>query len=361
MPIDVAELLQSRHGENYALHDRHLNHQLARVLKTHRLRPCSTCAARAPTCSTRRAEQYLDFLSGFGVFALGRSHPAMKNALHQAIDADLPNMVQMDCALLPGLLAEELVRAPPATSSRVFFCQLRRRGGRDRPSSSPGGPPRRGRILYCRSRLSRADHRRPGPQRRSRVPRGLRQAAARVRLGSVRRHRGTGARALQKRDVAAFVVEPIQGKGVYLRPTEYWRQAAGAVPQVRNAARDRRGADRHGAHRQVLLPSSTGGPSRTSSPCPRRSPAGSCPVGAMLTTAKVFDSGVQLDGAGHGPLVHLRYATSWPWWPGWPPSHAFDEEDIVDRAPSTGEAVLRTALAAAGRKYEILHEVRGKG
>jgi ornithine--oxo-acid transaminase len=34
MPFDVAEALGARHGENYELHDKHLNHQLARVLKT---------------------------------------------------------------------------------------------------------------------------------------------------------------------------------------------------------------------------------------------------------------------------------------------------------------------------------------
>ena len=34
MAFDVGELLQSRHGENYALHEKHLNHQLPRVLKT---------------------------------------------------------------------------------------------------------------------------------------------------------------------------------------------------------------------------------------------------------------------------------------------------------------------------------------
>ncbi len=34
MPFDVAELLRARHGENFALHDEHLNPQLVRALKT---------------------------------------------------------------------------------------------------------------------------------------------------------------------------------------------------------------------------------------------------------------------------------------------------------------------------------------
>ena len=101
MPFDVAELLRARHGENYALHEKHLNHQLARVLKTIGF---DRFYVRGKGCYLYDAEgeRYLDFLSGFGVYALGRSHPALKAALHQAIDLDLPNMVQMDCALLPG-------------------------------------------------------------------------------------------------------------------------------------------------------------------------------------------------------------------------------------------------------------------
>jgi len=52
---------------------------------------------------------------------LGRSHPILKDALRQAIDADLPNMVQMDCALLPGLLANSWSRAvTPVLNGRLF-------------------------------------------------------------------------------------------------------------------------------------------------------------------------------------------------------------------------------------------------
>ena len=46
----------------------------------------------------------------------------MKDALHQALEADLPSMVQMDCALLPGLLAEQLVQRSPKQIERLFFC-----------------------------------------------------------------------------------------------------------------------------------------------------------------------------------------------------------------------------------------------
>src|ERR1700746_2993383 len=121
MPFDVAEALRQRHGDNFVLHEHHLNNQLARVLKTIGF---DRYYVRGDGCYLYddRGEKSLDFLAGFGVYALGRSHPAIKAALHQAIDLDLPNMVQMDCALLPGLLAEQLLTRTHAGMERVFFC-----------------------------------------------------------------------------------------------------------------------------------------------------------------------------------------------------------------------------------------------
>ena len=117
MPFDLDELLASRHGENFELHAKYLNPQLAKVVKTlgfDRFYEHGEGCYLIDEDGTR----YLDMLSGFGVFALGRSHPVIKDALNQAIRADLPNMVQIDCALLPGLLAEQLVqRSPPKSSA----------------------------------------------------------------------------------------------------------------------------------------------------------------------------------------------------------------------------------------------------
>src|ERR1700729_2242563 len=121
MPFDVAAALGARHGESYELHDKDLNHQLARVLKTIGFDRFYV-RGEGSFLFDAEGDRYLDFLSGFGMYALGRSHPALKAALHQAIDTDLPNMGQMDCALLPVLLAEELVARSPDGIDRVFFC-----------------------------------------------------------------------------------------------------------------------------------------------------------------------------------------------------------------------------------------------
>src|SRR5262249_51895034 len=65
--------------------------------------------------------RYLDLLSGFGVFAIGRNHPTVIAALKQVLDAGIANLVQMDVSPLAGLLAERLLRWLPGME-RLFFC-----------------------------------------------------------------------------------------------------------------------------------------------------------------------------------------------------------------------------------------------
>src|SRR5437899_13056313 len=67
-------------------------------------------------------QPYLDFLSGYSVFNIGRNHPVVKQAIRDVLDLDLPNMVQMDCSLVSGLLAEALVKRTPPHLNAVFFC-----------------------------------------------------------------------------------------------------------------------------------------------------------------------------------------------------------------------------------------------
>ena len=112
MPIDIAELFRRRLGENYRLHAEHINPTWARAL---RLIGYDKIYARAEGCYLYDTEgrRYLDCVSGFCVSNLGHNHPAVRQALRQALDEPLPNLLQLDCPLLSGLLAEALVRRIP--------------------------------------------------------------------------------------------------------------------------------------------------------------------------------------------------------------------------------------------------------
>ncbi len=65
--------------------------------------------------------RYLDFLTGWGVFALGRNHPRVRSMIEQVMSRQMPNLVRMECSLLAGLVAEKLTSHAGAELSRVFF------------------------------------------------------------------------------------------------------------------------------------------------------------------------------------------------------------------------------------------------
>jgi len=66
--------------------------------------------------------KYLDLLTGWGVFALGRNHPKVRKILQQVLAKDMPNLVRMECSVLSGLVAEKLTEKTGGELSRVFFC-----------------------------------------------------------------------------------------------------------------------------------------------------------------------------------------------------------------------------------------------
>jgi len=121
MPIDIKQIVTERLGENYDLHERHINRTLVSVQRTIGFDKIYASAHGAYLYDLDGLE-YLDFLSGYSVFNIGRNHPAVKQALTDVLDLDLPNMVQMDCSLLSGVLAEALVQRMPAHLNAVFFC-----------------------------------------------------------------------------------------------------------------------------------------------------------------------------------------------------------------------------------------------
>ena len=61
-----------------------------------------------------RGDRYLDLLGGYGVFALGRNNPHVRDALAQALAARTANLPQLGVTLPAGLLAEELLARMPA-------------------------------------------------------------------------------------------------------------------------------------------------------------------------------------------------------------------------------------------------------
>src|SRR5271156_6017302 len=103
MGFDLHEVLAAHQGENFELYSKNINPQLVRVLRSIGFDRTYVRGEGAYLFDVE-GRRYLDFLAGFGAFGLGRSHPVVKQALHQAIDLDLPNLIQLDAPLLSGIL-----------------------------------------------------------------------------------------------------------------------------------------------------------------------------------------------------------------------------------------------------------------
>src|ERR1700710_332173 len=89
--FDLAGLLAARGDERYELHKQYMNPQLPRMLHTIGFDRVYT-RAQGPYLYTADGTEYLDMLAGFGVFALGRHHPVIRQAIHDVIDADLADL-----------------------------------------------------------------------------------------------------------------------------------------------------------------------------------------------------------------------------------------------------------------------------
>src|ERR1700720_3877428 len=223
MSFDLKEIIAARLGENYELHHRHINRTLVAAQRVIGFDKVYARAEGAYLYDMDNAA-YLDFLSGYSVFNIGRNHPVVKQAIRDVLDLDLPNMVQMDCSLLSGLLAEAITKRTPPHLDAVFFC-------------NSGTEAMEGALKFARAATGR-----------KRVI-SLESAFHGLSLGSLSLMgcesftEGFGPlmegfdarvplddadaldRQLRSRDVAAFVIETVQGKGCKSPKTDFFVRA----------------------------------------------------------------------------------------------------------------------------------------
>jgi ornithine--oxo-acid transaminase len=113
--------LKGQEGRAFELHDEHVNPAFVKMLRTIGFDK-RYVRGQGPYLWDDQGNKYLDLLTGWGVFALGRNHPKIQKALVEIINADLPNLVRMSCSPLSGLAAEMLTKHAGGDLSRVFFC-----------------------------------------------------------------------------------------------------------------------------------------------------------------------------------------------------------------------------------------------
>jgi ornithine--oxo-acid transaminase len=352
--FDIGSMLAERESERYGLHAQHMNEMMVRVLQTIGF-DVGFQAGQGQYLFDRAGNRYLDLLSGWGVFGIGRNHPLLRETLTSVLASDLPNLVQMDLSVLAGLLAERLLGFVPFLD-KIFFTN----SGSEAVEAAikfARCSTRRARIVYC-------DH----------AFHGLTYGALSVNGDAIFKDRfgdlvpGCSAipfndlaaleKALSKRDVAAFIVEPIQGKGVNL-PDDFYLRGVQALCRKYGtlfvADEIQSGLGRTGRFLaiehwgvepdMVLLAKTLSG--------------GHVPIGALLTRKAIFEKVFsRMDRAVvHGSTFSkndLAMAA------GLATLEVIESERLVQRAAQTGARLL-TAFEAMAERYELVRAVRGKG
>jgi ornithine--oxo-acid transaminase len=354
-PASVAEILASRSGEEMALNDRYLNPQMGRILRTLGFDKVWVGGEGAHLIDSD-GERYLDLFGGYGVFALGRNHPEVIAALEEVLAARTGNLPQLGVTLLSGVLAEQLLaRAPDSVAAMV-------------PANSGTE------AVEAAIKIARAATGRPRVLYAEHAFHGLTLGSLSLN-GNAEFRDGFGpllsgcdpvpfgaldalARELADGDVAAFVVEPVQGKGVNLPSADY-------LPRVQRLCRDagalfvcdevQTGIGRTG--RFLALEHWDLQPDLI---CVAKALSGGfVPIGAVLVSRaafeKVFDGmeravrhGSTFGGndlAAAAALATLR---------------VLERERLVARAEQMGALLLELTEPLVER-YEVVHAVRGLG
>jgi ornithine--oxo-acid transaminase len=351
--FDVNALLRERGAQRYELHSRHLNHQLPRMLHTIGFDKVYTRAEGAYLYDSE-GNDYLDMLAGFGVFALGRHHPVIRQAIHDVIDADLADLTQFDAPPLAGVLAERLLTKVPHLE-RVYFGNSGTEAVEAALKYARYGTGRN-RILYC-------DHAFHGLTAGSLSVNGADDFRkgfgpllpdTRLPFGDL----GALERELKRGDVAGLLIEPIQGKGVAIAPDGFLPAAHALLREHRAlliADEVQTGIGRTGdffAFQHEYVEPDIVATAKALS-------GGYIPIGATITKDWIFQ---KVYSSMDRVLVHDSTfgSNAQAMAAGLATLHVMDAEGTVENARKTGEQ-LQSRLAELVDRYELLHEVRGRG
>src|ERR671935_3234710 len=360
-PVGTADSLgvvaeaTARADETLELAARHLDPSLVDVLRILGFDKQYT-SARGSYLYDGAGRAYLDFHTGEGFASLGHNNPDVRDVLQATLAADLADGVQIHYSVLAGMLAEELSRRLPDGLDAIFFASTGAEAV-DSAMKFARAATKRPRLVSCDSSFHGVTL---GPLsligddffKEGFGP--LLPGCERVPFGDLSRLEAE----LRAKDVAAFVVEPIQGRTVTPPPAGYLEAAQAlcrrygtlfVVDEIQT------GLGRTGkwfalAHWGlepdfVLIGKALSG--------------GYMPVAAMATRRAIYQKAV---GTLERSYVHqstygrnrLSMAA------GLATLRIIERDGLVENAARMGE-LLRDGLAELRDRYEMVKEVRASG
>ncbi len=348
--------VEKNRGQQYDLHRQFVNPAFVKMLKTIGF---DKNYVRGEGCYLWDPEgnKYLDLLTGWGVFMLGRNHPKIRAVLHELLDAASPNLVRMDCSILSGMVAKTLVSHMPEGLSRVFFTNS--------GTESVETALKFARCTTGREKIVYVEHAFHGLTTGSLAVNGA--EFFRDRFGPLLP--GTSAvpfndpaaleQALANHDVAAFILEPIQGKTCevvndgYLAEAQRLCRKAGTLLIIDEV---QSGMGRTGKwfcfqHWPEVEPDIV---------CVAKGLSGGfVPVGAVVTRPKIMDSVfssmercvVHSNTFGQNDLAMAAALAT---------MQVIEEDNLVENADTLGRYAINR-LTEIGKTCPFVTQVRGKG
>lgn len=299
--------------------------------------------------------QYLDYLGGYGSLNLGHNHPKVLEAL-QAVSA-MPNLLQASMSTAASALAHNLAKITPGKLNNTFFCNSGAEAveGALKLARIATGRPR---ILSCRSGFHGKTMGSLSVTGREKYQKGfepLLPACTVVDFCSLEQLEEQ----LKTKDVAGFIIEPIQGEGGVIVPPE------GYLKAVENLCR------RYGT--LLIADEIQTGLGRTGKMfacnfegvepdilCLAKSLGGGImPVGAVITTQELWNKAY---GGIEKCLLHTSTfgGNTWAAAAGLATLEVICEENLPARAAELGEHLM-SGLCTLQERFPLIRDVRGKG
>ncbi|MCR3922729.1 MAG: aspartate aminotransferase family protein [Firmicutes bacterium] len=298
---------------------------------------------------------YLDFLGGYGSLNLGHNHPYVIESLQKV--ATLPNLLQASMNGVASALAYNLAQITPGKLNNTFFCNSGAEAveGALKLARIATG---RTRIISCVSSFHGKTMGALSLTGREKYHKGFEPMVpdcSMVEFGDL-----VGLEAqLKGNDVAAFIVEPIQGEGGIILPPAGYLNAAqklchqyGAlfIADEIQTGLGRTGkmfaCDHEGVEPDVMcLAKSLGG--------------GIMPIGAVITTQELWNKAY---GGIEKCLLHTSTfgGNTWATAAGLAALEVLHNEKLPQHAAEMGD-YLMSGLRTLQEKYPIILDVRGQG
>jgi len=352
--VELRELIANA-GDEHELWARTINPQFVRVLRTIGF-DRTWVRGEGARIYDADGNSYLDLLGGFGMYNVGRNNPNVRAALIEALELDTPGMLAMGVTALPGLLANELLQRTPPRIERCLFTN----SGTEANEAAI----KLGRTATKRARVISAGHGFHGLTLGSLSANGNGEFTQRfqpllpgfeqVPFGDL----DALEQELRREDVALFIVEPIQGKGINMPPSGY---LAGAQEVCR----------RYGT--LLCVDEVMTGFGRTGTmfafehwglepdlvTVAKSLSGGYVPVGALLMSRAVHEA--VFDSMPHAFSHGSTFAPNeLAMVAGLAMLHELDEHDLVVRSARLGEKLLELTRPLAD-EFDVVKEVRGKG